>query len=143
MAWRAEDLATLAKGEGCKLALDGAALVANRSGVTFDSAKLTLIAGEPNRMQRGTRPPTERYMAADAAAAAPGTLPSERTAGEYHAYEIPTPARLTQGATERLALFAQHPARLRARMWSRPEARMAPPRPRCSPTSVARWACCR
>ena len=50
-------------------------------------------------------------MTADAAAAAPsGNLPSQRSAGEYHAYEIPNPARVEQGATERIALFAQRPA---------------------------------
>ena len=109
MAWRAEYLATLAKGSGCALALDGAALVANRSGVTFESAKLALVAGEPARMPRDSRPQPERQqMAADAAASA-GSLPTERVAGEYHAYDIPTAARLAHGATERIALFARRP----------------------------------
>ena len=112
MAWRAEYLATLAKGEGCRIALDGAALVANRSGVTFDSAKLTLVAGEPNRMRRdyvvvsGSRLKQTDFTDA----ASPVDMPAQRTAGEYHAYEIPTPARVTHGATERIALFAQRPA---------------------------------
>lgn len=110
MAWRAEYLATLAQGDGCTLALDGAALVANRSGVTLDSAKLTLVAGEPSRVrQAGTTldrmESAPAPMAADAAA-----LPTRRTSGEYQAYEIPTPARLAHGTTERIGLFARRPA---------------------------------
>ena len=110
MAWRAEYLATLAKSEGCTLALDGAALVANRSGVTFSDAKLTLIAGEPNRVRR------ERVYPAMAAAAPMArdemiqSMPTQRTSGEYHAYDLPGTTRVTNGATERVPLFARLPA---------------------------------
>ena len=110
MAWRAEYRATLAKGDGCRLALDGAALVANRSGVTFGSAMLTLVAGEPSRVRPEIVPQKERYLAADAAASSAGNLPTQRSSGEYHAYELPAPVRVTHGATERIALFAQRPA---------------------------------
>ena len=55
MAWRAEYLATLAPGDGCKLDFDGAALIANRSGAGFADAKLTLVAGEAKREQRMQR----------------------------------------------------------------------------------------
>lgn len=110
MAWRAEYLATLAGGEGCTLALDGAALVANRSGVTFDDARVTLIAGEPNRVQRNAE-----YYAADAAAAAPrvrqmaSPMPEHRTSGEYHAYELPGTIQVATGTTQRTPLFARLP----------------------------------
>lgn len=110
MAWRAEYLATLAKGDGCTLVLDGAALVANWSGMTFDAAKLTLVAGEPNRV-RQTQTTLDRIEVSGSrikSNAAPA--PTRRTAGEYHAYEIPNPTRVTHGATERIALFAQRPA---------------------------------
>lgn len=109
MAWRAEYLATLTKGDGCQLALDGAALVANRSGVTFAQAKLTLVAGEPNRERLAAPPAPQRQMYAMAADAA-GRMPTERTSGEYHAYELPGTTRIGNGATERVALFAQRPA---------------------------------
>ena len=110
MAWRAEYLATLAGGEGCTLALDGAALVANRSGVTFDDARVTLIAGEPNRVQRNAE-----YYAADAAAAAPmmrqmaSPMPEHRTSGEYHAYALPGTIQVATGTTQRTPLFARLP----------------------------------
>ncbi len=109
MAWRAEYVATLAKGDTCSLMLDGAALVANRSGVTFDSAKLTLVAGEPSRVRPAQVLEREMYASAPASADA-AAMPTMRTSGEYQAYEIPNPARLAQGATERIALFARLPA---------------------------------
>ena len=108
MAWRAEYLATLADRADCRLTLDGAALVANRSGVTFAQARLTLIAGEPNRERRAGPAPQQRYAMAPAA---PPMEPStERSSGEYHAYELPGTTRVSNGATERVALFAPRPA---------------------------------
>lgn len=111
MAWRAEYLATLAKGEGCTLALDGAALVANRSGVTFSEAKLTLIAGEPNRVrrERGYYPALAVEEAQMVRQLSP-PMPSQRRSGEYHAYELPGTSRVSNGGTERVPLFARLPA---------------------------------
>lgn len=107
MAWRAEYLATLSAGEGCKLEFDGAALVANHSGAGFSGAKLTLVAGEPRREQRQTV--FREMAAADAAAAqaAPAPMPEERASGEYHAYELPGTFDVANGSTERVPLFAR------------------------------------
>lgn len=110
MAWRAEYLATLASRAGCRLDLDGAAQVANRSGVTFGGAKLTLVAGEPKRERR------QPEVFADAAAApmaeevqqlASAPMPQERQSGEYHAYELPGTFEVANGSTERVPLFAR------------------------------------
>ncbi|WP_242162729.1 DUF4139 domain-containing protein [Lysobacter sp. M15] len=109
MAWRAEYLATLVPGGGCRLDLDGAALVANRSGVTFGDARLTLVAGQPAREQRQR----EEFGYDAAASAAPemqqmaGNVPQERTSGEYHAYELPGGFEIANGSTERVPLFAR------------------------------------
>ncbi|MEH6416951.1 DUF4139 domain-containing protein [Pseudomonas sp. CGJS7] len=117
MAWRAEYRASLASGEGCKLALDGAALVANRSGRAFDGVRLSLVAGEPNRSRN--RAP-EMYASAQAMDAALPPLPApapmepgavvQRAAGEYHAYDLAQPASLNNGGTERIALFPRNDA---------------------------------
>lgn len=120
LAWRAEYLARLSKGDECRLSLDGAALVANRSGLTFKSAKLSLVAGDPNRVRRSGR---EFYgeQVAMAVAAAPAPMMADaagegtarlqqRAAGEYHAYDLPGTVRIDQGATERLSLFPTIPA---------------------------------
>lgn len=110
MAWRAEYRATLAEGAGCDLKLDGAALVANRSGVGFSDARLTLVADEPNLARASgpayrPPPPIDGYRDMASSAGAPAT----RTSGEYHAYEIPGRLRLASGATERVPLFAPLP----------------------------------
>ena len=111
LAWRAEYLATLAGGGECKLSLDGAALVANRAGVTFADAHLTLIAGEPNRVQPERRQYMARGAAYDMAAAAPQSgMPEQRSSGEYHAYELPGTTAIRSGATERVPLFPRRPA---------------------------------
>jgi hypothetical protein len=112
MAWRAEYLATLAKDAGaeCKLALDGAALVVNRAGVGFGDARLTLVAGEPRRapLQKGYQ--LRNQFAADSVAAAAPPMPATRQSGEYHAYELPGTIAISNGATERVPLFARREA---------------------------------
>lgn len=108
MAWRAEYLARLAPGDGCRLDLDGAALVANRSGVNFGEARLTLVAGEPKRERREAvmfDAPQPMDMEMKQVAAAP--MPIERASGEYHAYELPGSFELANGTTERVPLFAR------------------------------------
>ncbi|MFC3814066.1 DUF4139 domain-containing protein [Lysobacter sp. GCM10012299] len=112
LAWRAEYLATLAKGDGCQLALDGAALIANRSGVTFDDAVVSLVAGEPNvdRIQAtGSRMMVTRDRM-EMAAPAPPPAPTVRDSGEYHAYDLPGRVRLAHGSNERVPLFAPRPS---------------------------------
>lgn len=109
LAWRAEYLARVATGDGCKLALEGAAMVANQSGVSFRDVALTLVAGEPNRV-REDAPQRYRTMAA----AAPPPIAEDaavepRRSGEYYAYPIPARSTLMQGAIERVPLFPPLP----------------------------------
>lgn len=110
MAWRAEYLAAIDAGEECRMALDGAALVANRSGVTFSQAKLTLVAGEPNRERRKAAPELRMREVAQMAADSAAGMPSRRSSGEYHAYDLPGTIRIANAATERVALFPQRPS---------------------------------
>ena len=110
MAWRAEYLATLSAGDGCRLDLDGAALVANRSGAGFDDARLTLVAGAPNQgrddlMVSGSRVAYEEAADMAQAAPTPPPMPEQRSSGEYHAYELPGAFDLDNGSTERVPLF--------------------------------------
>lgn len=107
MAWRAEYLATLASGPACRLELDGAALVANRSGTPFQNAKLTLVAGEParERQQDATLDRVEVTGARIANQAYAPPTPVERRSGEYHAYELPGSYQVADGSTERVPLF--------------------------------------
>ncbi|MGY0619898.1 DUF4139 domain-containing protein [Lysobacter sp. A378] len=113
MAWRAEYVATLdpADAPGCKLALDGAAMVINRAGVGFADARLTLIAGEPNRAPLQTQHYARRSSAADTMVFAEASpMPEQRTSAEYHAYQLPDTVSLSDGGTERFPLFAHRAA---------------------------------
>jgi hypothetical protein len=107
LAWRAEYLARLAKGDTCRLSLDGAAMVSNRSGMDYRNIALTLVAGEPARVQPAGR---ERFAVAEQAMAAPAPpaagYPQPRASGEYYAYPIPGRTTLDDAALERVPLFA-------------------------------------
>lgn len=106
LAWRAEyqvDLGGQAK--ACRMDIDGAAMVANRSGADFESVALTLVAGQPNRAPASGPMQAKAYgraemMVADAAAA-----PQPVSSGEYHAYRLPGIASLPQGSVQRLPLI--------------------------------------
>src|SRR4249919_3195158 len=50
LAWRAEyRIDARGLGNDCRMSLEGAAMVVNRSGADFNDVHLTLVAGEPNR----------------------------------------------------------------------------------------------
>jgi hypothetical protein len=103
LAWQAEyRVDAQGVGTACRMSLDGAAMVVNRSGADFNDVHLTLVAGQPNRENRPLAAPAPRMakvemMAADAAVAA---APS----GEYQSYRLPLPGSLPQGAVQRLPL---------------------------------------
>jgi hypothetical protein len=105
LAWRAEYLANLSgQGKDCRMQFSGAAQVLNRSGAAFDAARLTLVAGEPNR--EPVARPQEMMMVKsarmDMAAGAPPSQPS----GEYHAYRLPGTIDLPDGSVQRVPLLA-------------------------------------
>jgi hypothetical protein len=108
LAWRAEYAVTLADTPECKLGIDATALVANRSGASYDAAHVTLIAGDPRR----AGPPmvmAQRAMAPEMAASAGdamGKVANAGMAGEYHSYELPERIDLANGTIERVALLA-------------------------------------
>ena len=103
LAWQAEyRVDARGLGNECRMSLDGAAMIVNRSGADFNDVKLTLVAGEPNRTNAPMRAPAPSrakvaMMVADQAVAA---APS----GEYQSYRLPLPGSLPQGAVQRLPL---------------------------------------
>lgn len=110
LAWRAEYRAVLAgSGSACRMALEGHAMVANRSGVDFNNVALDLVAGEPNRrvdvvqvsgtMLRAAAAPPEAKMMADEGA------PSVSASGENHRYTLPGTGDLPDGSLQRLPLL--------------------------------------
>ena len=110
LAWRAEYRAVLrGNGAGCRMALEGHAMVANRSGVDFNNVALDLVAGEPNRrvdvvrvsgtIVRAAAAPMEAKMMADEGA------PSASVSGENHRYSLPGTGDLPDGSLQRLPLI--------------------------------------
>lgn len=111
LAWRAEYRATLAKGADCRLSLDGAALVANRSGVAYADVALTLVAGEPQRVREtDTATTLDRIVVTGSRADGGNFMPQPRVSAEYYAYPLRLRATLADAAIERVPLFAQVPA---------------------------------
>ena len=106
LAWRAEYLVN-ARGfsKDCKMDIEGAAMVINRSGADFNNVMLTLVAGQPNRA-----PSAEPEMMVAAAPMARKSMamgdgaPAAEASGEYHAYKLPNTGSLAQGSVQRLPL---------------------------------------
>jgi hypothetical protein len=103
LAWQAEyRIDARGLGSACRMSLDGAAMVVNRSGADFNDVKLTLVAGEPNRAtQRG---PVMRMAKAEAAMMVADQAVAATASGEYQSYRLPLPGSLPQGAVQRLPL---------------------------------------
>jgi len=105
LAWRAEYLInTRGLGSDCKMDMEGAAMVVNRSGVDFNDVMLTLVAGEPNRTRSGG---PEMAMAAPMVRSKmvmADSAPEAQASGEYQAYKLPNAGSLPQGSVQRLPL---------------------------------------
>jgi len=103
LAWQAEyRVDAHGLGNECRMSLDGAAMVVNRSGADFNDVHLTLVAGSPNRTNApvAAPPPMARKLAMVAAVASVAPQPS----GEYQSYRLPQAGSLPQGAVQRLPL---------------------------------------
>lgn len=106
LAWRAEYQADLSGGtNACRMDLDGAAMVVNRSGADFNGVALTLVAGEPNRTPVAGPERMMMRAQADMAYAAAPPAPKAVASGEYHAYRLPGTGSLPQGSVQRLPLI--------------------------------------
>jgi len=105
LGWRAEYQADLSGGtRACKMDLEGAAMVVNRSGADFNGVALTLVAGEPNRVASAGPMQEKMYARADMMIAA-APAPMAEASGEYHAYRLPGTGALPQGSVQRLPLL--------------------------------------
>jgi hypothetical protein len=108
LAWRAEYLVDASgQGKDCRMNLEGAAMVVNRSGADFKDAMLTLVAGEPNRSSQPGQP--VMAMAQRAKMVEADSAPGAQASGEYQSYRLPNPGDLPQGSVQRLPLV--NPAR--------------------------------
>ena len=103
MSWHAEYVAVLSNEAATSLDLQGWASVDNRSGATFDDAKIKLVAGSVNRAP--TPRPYAMDYAREMAVKAAGTGMAERGFFEYHLYEVPLRATLSNNEVKQLGLL--------------------------------------
>jgi hypothetical protein len=103
ISWHAEYVSVVnAKDDG--LTLNGWVSLDNKSGATYEDAKLKLVAGDVHRVAPGQPPvPMEDKVMRMEAAAAPQF--EERQFFEYHIYTLERPATVADRETKQLALF--------------------------------------
>jgi hypothetical protein len=103
ISWHAEYVSVVnAEDEG--LTLNGWVSLDNKSGATYEDAKLKLVAGDVHRVAPG-RPPvpmSDKVMRMEAAGAPQF---EERQFFEYHIYTLERPATVADRETKQLALF--------------------------------------
>ncbi len=103
--WHAEYVATVSA-DDTELNLAGWVSIDNRSGATYENAKLKLIAGDVHLVEeRKRRGPWEAEFGRATAAARPPTF-EEKAFFEYHLYTLTRPATVRDNETKQLSLFA-------------------------------------
>ncbi len=100
MEWHAEYGAVLEE-SGSSLDLSGWASVENRSGATYDDAKIKLVAGTIHR----ATPPRPIPYAAGVRAMQKEAMVEERGLFEYHLYELPQRATLANNEVKQIGLL--------------------------------------
>jgi len=100
MNWHAEYVAQVEPG-GASLALQGWASVENRSGATYEDAKIKLVAGTIHRANQPPGPIPFATMAMERGAA----KLEERPLSEYHVYELPVATTLANDDVKQIGLL--------------------------------------
>ena len=100
LGWRADYVATLSADES-SLDLNGLVTLTNTSGVTYNAAKLQLVAGEVNQVR-----PTPMMMEKMATAEMGMAPPAEEPLFEYHLYTLARPTTIAQNQTKQVALLS-------------------------------------
>jgi len=112
MSWSADYVAKL-DSNADKADIECWATVTNTTGIPFPAAKLTLMAGSPNRaaansvqkqeLTEANAKPSSRSFARDAMAAAP-SIPAA-SVGEMYAYKVPSTATIGQDQMNRVSML--------------------------------------
>jgi hypothetical protein len=115
LSWSADYVATLSPHDGA-LTFECWATVTNRTGVDYPNAKVSLIAGNPNRATVAMARRTEQFaplaatsdseVAADVASFRTLAAGKPEVVGDFHAYTIRKPTTVVQEQMNRLLLLA-------------------------------------
>jgi hypothetical protein len=97
--WEADYIVVLAQ-DDASLDLDGWVTLNNRSGATYDNAKLKLIAGDIHRVAEPRRAAADAVFMEEKAMAAPQV--EERAFFEYHLYEVQRPVTVRDNQTKQI-----------------------------------------
>jgi hypothetical protein len=101
MTWSADyNLISTAKGSGVDLI--GWATMQNRSGRSFENARIKLMAGDVNKIQPVSQNNGPRFMAATGMMSVVGQPVTEKTFDEYHLYTLERPATLHDKETKQV-----------------------------------------
>jgi hypothetical protein len=105
MTWWADYNLTYsdARPAGCRLDVGAWVTLVNQSGATYRDARLKLIAGDVQRVQR-TQPAPRAELAARAALAKEDGF-AEKAFFEYHLYTLGRPTSLPNNSTKQIELF--------------------------------------
>jgi hypothetical protein len=105
MTWWADYNITLDESKGCRMDLNPWVSVINRSGASFENARLKLIAGDVNRaeMPDNRREVLMRTAMMEDMAAAPAF--EEKAFFEYHLYTLQRRTDLPDNSTKQIQLF--------------------------------------
>jgi len=102
VTWHAEYVAVVNAGDD-GLTLNGWVSLDNRSGASYENAKLKLVAGDVHRVQREIM--LTKGVVAQSVGAEEGSQFRERSFFEYHLYSLDRPATVADRETKQLALF--------------------------------------
>jgi hypothetical protein len=103
LSWQSDYVAELSADDS-QLDLNGLVTLANHSGITYDNARLQLVAGEVHQVQ--PEPRHARKMMAMMAEAADSIEMKEESLFEYHLYTLPIPTTLADNQTKQVALMS-------------------------------------
>lgn len=103
LSWKADYVAALNKQDN-RLDLSGWVTLNNNSGASYQNAKLQLVAGDVNRVQRRTRP-MAKNMRADVMMAEAAAPMAEEGLFEYHLYTLDRPTTIAENQNKQVALL--------------------------------------
>lgn len=103
LSWRTDYVMVIPEGQG-KSSLNGWVTLDNQSGATYENAKLTLVAGDVNRV-RPQAPYMEDGIRAMKAEARASEF-AERALFEYHSYQLNRPTTLKDRQTKQVSLLS-------------------------------------
>ncbi|MFT7228282.1 MAG: hypothetical protein ACI8PW_000867 [Methylophilaceae bacterium] len=105
LGWKADYVAELNAKED-RLNLSCWVTLSNTSGASYKNAKLQLVAGDVNQVQRNIRRPMSKNMRADVMMSEAAAPMSEEGLLEYHLYSLDHPTTIAENQTKQVALLS-------------------------------------